>query len=101
MKVVYSLEKPHTQNSMMHDYRIGEIWSSKCGNYAAVITCMYEKVYKDGEIAIRISGLLSTAPTKWWESLTQSNFDIDARSMEKLYPVRIFVPENIEDTEDK
>ena len=99
------------------EYRVGQIWADRKrrANSVFVITHVYDRVYQDGRKAERVVGIQSHkshydsgeylgyrpigTPTP---TLEADDFrDLDARSMERMYPHKMWEPYDPEPEEDK
>lgn len=76
---------PHDMN-----YREGQIYTSKRNkpDSAFVIQKLYERRYEDGNVATRVKGWLITGE----DACASHERDLDARSMEKMFPHLKFDP---------
>jgi hypothetical protein len=98
----------------MVDYRVGMILKNRARKPEAimVITHLYWREYKDGERALRVVGLENSVDD-YEEPRTETRphgtptpgidgadlLDLDARSVERMYPYVMFDP-FVPDTED-
>lgn len=98
--------------SAMPDYHVGQIWKDRKrgGEAMFVITNVYTREYKNGETAQRVVGIISNQESdsrNTWETLPHGTAiagiagddlsDLDARSVDKMFPYLVwqsYVPED-------
>lgn len=101
--------------SEMPDYHVGQIWKDRKrgGDAMFVITHVYMREYKNGEKAQRVVGMICDQESRsrnTWETLPHGTAtpgiagnelrDLDARSVDKMFPYLVwqsYVPEEPED----
>jgi hypothetical protein len=97
------------------EYRVGQIWSDRKRRAEGVffITHVYKRLYKDGNSAVRVVGLQSNKEPyqeDWLDPRPQGSpvptledelRDLDARSMAKMYPHKMWEPYDPYPEEDK